>query len=158
MACDPKPSTAVGDAGLTHHFNLEAIHVASCDSSACGEKANPPLGGPHCSAWSACRVFDAPIARCVWLHNLEHGHAVLAYNCPNGCPQTVSALTTHWQRARDAGNARVLMTPDPNLPTQVAAIVWGWGWWGDTVDAEAIEAVLSHQDEDAPERGLPCSP
>lgn len=165
MGCG-SPRPPVVDAGVTdfdagilqHHTGLESVHLASCDSLLCGEAANPPLGGPHCPSWSTCRVFDAPIPRCMWLHNLEHGHAVLAYNCPSGCADLVAGLTAIWQAEHDSGNTRVLVTPDPKLPTQVAAMVWGWGWVGDTVDANAIHAVLSHQDQDAPERGLPCSP
>lgn len=146
------------DAGpLLHHFDLAHNHVASCDDPGCGEASNPPLGGPHCPMWSPCRVFDAGVSRCSWLHNLEHGHAVLAYNCPEGCPEIVSALTAIWQQAHDSGNTRVLVTPDSALPSRVAAVVWGWGWVGNTLDADAIHAVLSHQDEEAPEHGLACS-
>ena len=144
--------------GLQHHLDVAHNHLASCDDPGCGEAANPPLGGPHCPIWSPCRVFDAGVSRCMWVHNLEHGHAVLAYNCPSGCPDVVSALTGVWQQAHDNGNTRVLMTPDPALPNRVAVIVLGWGWSGETVDTAAIQAVLSHQDADAPERGLGCAP
>jgi hypothetical protein len=137
---------------------LATTHLPSCSSPDCGEAANPPLGGPHCPTWSACRVFTAPVPRCNWLHNLEHGHVVLAYNCPSGCPEVVRALTSLWQAAHDAGNSRVLVTPDPLLPTTVAAIVWGWGWTGATVDLSAVQSVMSHQDADAPEPGQPCDP
>jgi hypothetical protein len=102
-------------------------------------------------------VFDAGVPRCLWVHNLEHGHAVLAYNCPQGCPEVVSALRSIWQTARDSGNTRVLVTPDATLPVKVAAIVWGWGWVGDSVDADAIRVLLTHQDQDAPEAGLECA-
>lgn len=146
------------DGGLMHRSNLAHNHVASCEDLSCGEDANPPLGGPHCATWLPCRVFDAGVNRCNWVHNLEHGHAVLAYNCPAGCPEIAAALTAIWRGARESGNARVLVTPDPKLATKVAAIVWGWGWVGESVDGDAIALVLSHQDEEAPESGLSCAP
>lgn len=157
-ACGPTTRSSPSHPELVHHAGLATTHLASCDDPGCGEAANPPLGGPHCGTWSTCRVFDAAVPRCNWLHNLEHGHAVLAFNCPEGCPDLVKALTALWKEQQDLGNGRVLVTPDPKLPSKVAALVWGWGWTGATVDAAAVRAVLAHQDEDAPERGEACSP
>lgn len=149
LHCDDKP--------LVHSVPAPATspHLATC-SDACGNGLNPPTGGPHCGQTSACRAFTAPEPDCKWIHNLEHGHAVLLYNCPDGCPEIVEKLTAIW---RDAGfNKRILLTPWPGLQKKVAAVVWGWSWSGDEVDREAIACVLSHQDEAAPEAGLSCSP
>ncbi len=157
---DAGPTDAGADARLTHHTGLSGTHVASCDDPVCGEDANPPLGGPHCPTLSPCRAFaaDQPVKKCNWVHNLEHGHVVLLYNCPGGCDELVAHLTQLWQDARAAGNSRVLLTADPTLASTVAAVVWGWGWSGDQFDEDAIRAVMAHQDEDAPERGLGCAP
>ncbi len=130
-------------------------HLPSC-SDACGNGLNPPTGGPHCAQTSACRVYEQAEPECEWIHNLEHGHAVLLYNCPSGCPEVVVELTNIW---REAGfNRRILLTPWPGLRKKVAAVVWGWSWSGDELDRDAIACVLSHQDEEAPEAGLSCSP
>ncbi len=157
IACGGKPSGAGPTAGGGEIIRLlptSATHVASCDET-CGNQSNPPTGGPHCGRWLPCRKYDTPQRRCEWIHNLEHGHAVLAYNCPSGCPEVVSALAGIYD-AR--GGRRILLTPDPQLSRRVAAIVWGWAYSGDEVETAAIETVLSHQDEDAPEPGLSCAP
>jgi hypothetical protein len=157
--CFPKP-TKVGDGGVGVTLrapNLAGSHLASCDDPACGNGANPPLGGDHCPTTLACRVYDTAQPRCNWIHNLEHGHAVLAYNCPSGCPEIVQELNDIWSaRQGDTQKRRIILTPDPDLPMKVAAIVWGFGWQGDTVNSGAIDTVLTHQDEEAPEKLLGC--
>lgn len=140
--------------GLTHQLSADNPHLMTCGEAACGNGLNPPTGGPHCAQTAACRVHSTPQARCEWIHNLEHGHAVLAYHCPSGCPEVVTALQGLWAEAPSP--KRLLVTPDPSLKQRVAAVVWGWSWTGDDVDLEAIRCVLSMQDREAPERGLEC--
>lgn len=87
---------------------------------------------------------------------MEHGHAVLAYNCPQGCDDVVGQLTAIRDAQRSQGNTRIMVVPDTQLPARVAALVWGWGWTGDTVDDTAIDAVLALQDSEAPEPHISC--
>lgn len=154
--CVKPPSTV--DAGrLSHRTINDARHVEGClNPSICGDNLEPPLGGNHCPSWLACRVYQTAQNRCEYLHNLEHGHAVLAYRCdePQGCPDVASALEAIW--AAQPSPKRVLVTPDPLLESRVAALVWEWGYASDTVDEGAIAEVLAKQDADAPEAGLPC--
>jgi len=151
-ACSPKPAPPP-PADIVHVTGLANNHVASCtDDSVCGGQ-EPPLGGPHCGSTLPCRVHATAQGRCQWIHNLEHGHMVLAYNCPSGCPEIVQALS-EFQRS----TPRTLVTPDPKLTTKVAAIVWGYSWSADAVDTAKLDAVRSYQDADAPEAGLGCLP
>jgi hypothetical protein len=144
-------------AGLTHTTGLANNHVPSCvDSSQCGTIAEPPAGGPHCGSWLPCRVWATAQNRCEWIHNLEHGHMVMAYNCPSGCDDVVQALTAFHQSLPSP--KRAMVTPDPSLKSKVAAMVWGYTWAGDSVDTAMLEAVRSVQDQDAPEPGLGCNP
>jgi Protein of unknown function (DUF3105) len=130
--------------------NLGQTHLATCDAL--------PLGGTHCPQLTFCREHSTPQPKCLWLHNLEHGHAVLAYNCPSGCDDIVIALRQIFEGQRKNGKTRIMLMPEPSLPKRVAAITWGVGWQGDTVNAEKIAAVLGRQDERAPEANLPCAP
>ncbi len=154
-ACSGKaPSMPGPDAGLDHVTGLANNHVAACMTpSACGSGHEPPVGGPHCPSWLRCRVHETAQNRCEYIHNLEHGHMVLAYNCPSGCDDVVQAL-----REYQALHGRSLVTPDPMLQSKVAAMVWGWSWAGDSVDVAKLDAVQSMQDVDAPEPGLGCQP
>ena len=131
--------------------------MPSCADPKCGDTFNPPVGGDHCPSWLPCRKYDTEQKRCNWLHNLEHGHAVLAFNCPQGCPELVAHLHELWQ-SRQSNNQqrRLIVTPDSQLPGKLAALVWGYGWVGDDYDEVAILEVLSHQDEAAPEKLLGC--
>src|SRR4051812_40431001 len=113
VGCGKKMTMPVPD-GLVHVTGLASNHVPSCvDASMCGSGDEPPLGGPHCPMPSACRVWTAAVNRCEWIHNLEHGHLVMAYNCPSGCDDVVAALTSFWTSMPSP--RRALVTPDPLL-------------------------------------------
>lgn len=162
-ACVARP---VGGGAVCEGITLNQIpatggaHLSTCEALNCGNEVNPPTGGPHCDDQLACRVYTTEQSRCKWVHNLEHGHAVLAYNCPAGCPEVVEAL----QAIRDElpvsanGARRIILIPDAKLPSRVAAIVWGWSYVSDNVDVAAIRCLLSYQDVDAPEAFLSCAP
>lgn len=136
-----------------------ASHVATCSDPTCGNGENPPTGGPHCPSPTACRTWTVEQPICNWVHNLEHGHVALLYNCPGGCADVTSALDGFRNQAKaSAGVARALVTPDSTLPKKVGVVVWGYSWIGDEVNEDAIRCVMAHQDEEAPEAGLGCSP
>lgn len=136
-----------------------ARHLA-CSSTACGDGLNPPTSGDHCAETLRCQTFSTEPNRCQWLHNLEHGHAVFLYNCPEGCPEIVATLEAVRQEAKVGSNGviRALVAPDSRLPTRVAALLWRTSWTGDSADPEALRCVLSFQDTQAPEAGLACLP
>ena len=139
--------------GIVQAVSADRTHLHTCQEL-CGNGLNPPTSGPHCSITSACRVFTTAEPMCQWIHNLEHGHVVLLYNCPEGCPEIVEALTSVWEEAPSP--KRILVTPWPGLERKVAAVVWGASWSGDEVDSGAIDCILARQDQGAPEPGLGC--
>lgn len=136
-----------------------ANHV-SCSSTACGDGLNPPTSGDHCSSTLACRVYTAEQNRCVWLHNMEHGHAVFLYNCPEGCPDIVSTLESIRGEAAVGSNGviRAVVAPDSRIPNRVAALLWRVSYLSDSADPDALRCLLQLQDEYAPEAGLACLP
>jgi hypothetical protein len=159
-ACSSKtPSVSAPECNgktIVHNVPTDAHHTTSCGDPTCGNGLNPPTGGPHCPTPAACTVFSEPLNVCQWVHNLEHGHLVLLYNCPNGCPDIVDQLTAIRSQSSDPDH--VVLTPWPPLQTKVAAVVWGWSWSGDSVDPDAIKCIFSHQGENAPEEGGECGP
>jgi hypothetical protein len=132
----------------------------TCTSTACGDGLNPPTSGDHCSSTVSCKTYDTEQNRCVWLHNMEHGHAVFLYNCPEGCPDIVATLDSLRQEASLGSNGviRAVVAPDSQLPNRVAALLWRRSWVSDSVDPEAVRCLLKFQDADAPEPGLGCPP
>jgi hypothetical protein len=84
----------------------------------------PPHSGRHFPTWSSAGEKDDPVERGFWVHNLEHGWIVLAYNCPEECDAELDLL-------REVLDARpdldILLTPDPLLEgSRFAAISWTW--------------------------------
>jgi hypothetical protein len=142
------------DGGAWDRDGLGGTHLASCDDAACGDGTAAPVGGDHCATTLACRKYTVEQKRCSWLHNLEHGHAVLLYNCPEGCADDLAALERHFDSQVPR---RTIVAPDLKIPRRLAALVWGHGWLGDAYDADAVQRVLDQQDADAPEPGLSCS-
>jgi hypothetical protein len=162
LSCGLRTQTPANCDAVTLRRGVGAAgsHVSTCSDTACGDGQNPPLGGKHCATPARCLKHSDVQPRCAWIHNLEHGHLVLAYNCPGGCPEVVAALERIYDAAPKAssGVPRVLITPDPQLPSRVGAMVWDYGVLLDEVDTAAIECVMARQDEAAPEPGLACAP
>jgi len=133
-------------------------HLATCDSPACGNGEEPPNSGPHCGSVARCGVYAEPVSRCLYVHNLEHGHAVFLYNCPEGCPDEVAKLEELASTIATGANGvrRALVAQDPQMPRRVAALLWRRTYLADSVDPEAVRCLLRHQDVDAPEPGLAC--
>ena len=121
-------------------------HVAVCSVVEYG--TNPPTSGPHYPSWAAFKRYTEPVPRGFYVHAMEHGAVVLLYNCQDGCAADVDALalisalrpvdplcTAPVQR-------RIILTPDPDLPTRFAAAAWGASWVSNCVNAEELNAFL----------------
>ncbi|MBN1207488.1 MAG: DUF3105 domain-containing protein [Myxococcaceae bacterium] len=159
LACSTEP-----DACDRFSFSLapevSAAHTATCASAACGNGMNPPTAGPHCGSTLPCQVHATEQPSCMWLHNLEHGHAVFLYDCPEGCPEELQKLEQARSEAPTGSNGvpRALIAPASGLPHRVAAILWRRAYLADSADPEALRCLLQFQDQDAPEPGLACAP
>jgi hypothetical protein len=140
------------------------IHVAQ--GSALTFSSNPPATGAHYGVWAPwARVYDGPVPRGNWVHNLEHGGVALLYRCPAGCPEVVAGLGALGRGLpqdplcqgvapeASAINARWLLTPDPLLPdgVQVAAAAWGWTYRAACLDAASLRAFVQARYARAPE-------
>jgi hypothetical protein len=139
---------------------VSATHVcSSTPSTACGNGLTPPTAGSHCNLTLSCQTYDTEQPSCFWLHNLEHGHAVFLYNCPEGCPDELAKLEQARNEARVGSNGvrRAVVAPASGLPNRVAAILWRRAYLADTADPEALRCLLQLQDQEAPEPGLNCA-
>ncbi len=123
-----------------------AIHVDMC--SHVSYATNPPSGGDHWPQWAAYRIYDVPVSREMYVHNLEHGAVVLAYRCEQAdCPDVVKVLTHSFQSARDSfcaapSPARVVMTQDMLLDTPIAASAWGATYTATCIDEASLTAFV----------------
>lgn len=111
--------------------------------------SNPPSSGPHYPIWAAFQAYTSPVPRGYYVHDLEHGAIVFLYNCGSaGCPDVVSKLQAASDSlpddpvcAQQGGGVRVrtVITPDPLIPTRVAAAAWGWIYLADCADLPTLE-------------------
>ncbi len=105
-------------------YECESLrHVPAGEAIVWG--TNPPASGTHFDRWVTRRgEYSTPVPRGNYVHNLEHGHVVLLYNCPEGCEENLAMLR---RVLRERASASLLLTPDPLLePGNVALVAWTW--------------------------------
>ncbi len=108
---------------------------------------NPPSGGNHWPIWASYTQYTTPIPREMYVHDLEHGAIVLTYKCATSCPDVVAALTMVFDSEVDPiclgmGSgpiARMVLTPDPLLPTPIAAAAWGATYTATCIDPPSLQ-------------------
>src|SRR2546423_289122 len=138
-----------------HAFEGNA-HVAPCLPVAYA--SNPPSTGNHYSIWAAFGIYETPVPRGFWVHDLEHGAVVITYNCSDCSSELQAArafidvLPVDPACAGANGGAgpkrRILLTPDPLLDVRFAASAWqgpaydnGGPGTGYTLRAPCFDAV-----------------
>jgi hypothetical protein len=147
----PLPSAPTGkcDAVEEEHPIEGFAHVGVCTPVTYA--TSPPSSGDHYPIWAAYKTYVTPVPEGFFVHDLEHGAVVLAYNCPppGGCAADVAAA----QAMIDAlpadpdcaaqGSAvrrRTILTPDPKLDVPFAASAWGWTLRAKCFDSGPFEA------------------
>ena len=123
--------------------------------------SNPPSSGPHYPIWAAYQVWDTPIQREYYVHDLEHGAIVFLYKCPDGggCPDIVDAF----KKASDAipddpvcsgsgVRVRTVITPDPLIQGPIAAAAWGWTYNAECIDLPSLTQFAKDHYGQGPEQ------
>lgn len=111
--------------------------------------ANPPHSGNHWPMWASWGEHASTLEREFWVHNLEHGGIVLSYRCGGGCDAQVEILRTVM---RMRPQLRILLTPDPELPTDgFAAISWTWVYGSASPDLDTLLCFVDQHENHAPE-------
>lgn len=109
---------------------------------------NPPASGPHYGQWARSAVYPEALDRRTWVHNLEHGWLVLLYR-----PDAPAAAVQVLLDAYAAGFAdaecpagpvrRIIVTPDPLLPTPVAAVTAYRALTADRLESAELERMFT---------------
>lgn len=122
-----------------------AMHIPVGDEES-GDWESLPASGNHWGAWAPWGViYPRPVLRGFYLHNLEHGGAVLSYGCSSrdesaACARAEDDLVA---LANAFGQNRVIVTPDPDQPTLYAVRTWRWAYASDCFDKKSARAFLS---------------
>lgn len=106
----------------------------------------PAAGAPH-GAPARWGIYTDVLPDEVLVHNLEHGGIGLHYNCPNGCPEIVSALGG----LVPAGASQFIVSPYSGAPAKVAVTAWRRLLLLDKVDTDQIKAFIKAYQDRAPE-------
>jgi hypothetical protein len=129
-----------------------ATHVPDC--SPLTFETNPPSSGNHYQEWGAFGVYEAPLPRGNWVHNLEHGSVVFTYNCPDGCDdeiESAKAMLSELAPDPGCGASRVLLVPDPKLDVTWAASAWGYNLRSDCLDEGRMKSFFKSRIGKGPE-------
>jgi hypothetical protein len=126
-----------------------AIHVDICTEVKYA--TNPPSGGDHWPIWAAFKEYATAVPREMYVHDLEHGAVVLAYRCEEACPAVVDMLREVIAEAASdplclmypGGPAsRMVLTPDPELDTPIAAAAWGATYTATCIDKTSLAGFV----------------
>lgn len=125
------------------------LHLSAIEEPHAEYNSSPPSSGPHVGFLANWGPSDEPIPAELFIHNLEDGGVVLAYNCPEGCQELQDGLEAI---VTDVG-AGTLSTPyedsivDPDgNEYRAAAVAWTRVFYFDelTPDVESeVETFIS---------------
>jgi len=84
--------------------------------------SNPPTSGPHNASPASWGIHEAdhPVPKEDFLHNMERGGVVVAYNCA-GCEDVVNSLREIVGAYADGGRL-VVLTPYPEMELDTIAL------------------------------------
>lgn len=115
------------------------------------ETSLPPVGGSHNPQWQNCGTYFEPVDVGRAVHSMEHGAVWVAYQ-PDLPAEDVSVLQDIVR-----GQSYVLLSPYPELKSDIVLTAWGVQLEIDVVTDERIEAFIDRYRGAGPEQGAPCS-
>jgi len=131
---------------------LDSPHVAI--DTPVTYNSNPPSSGPHYPIWAAFQEYSQPVDRRYYVHDLEHGGVVLAYNCQaagdagtaatacnaviDGLRAAIAALPDDPLCKGEGVRVRAVLTPDPLLDVPIAAAAWGQTYRAQCLDLPSL--------------------
>jgi hypothetical protein len=124
--------------------------------------SEPPTSGPHYDTPVQAGFYDEAPADEFLVHNMEHGHIIIWYNCSDlsatDCDQLKSQIRDTMGRAglsTITGTLKLVAVPRPTLDTRLALTSWGRLQTLDAFDRDAILTFIKANRDKAPEPGAP---
>ena len=111
----------------------------------------PPVGGTHDPRWQNCGIYTEPIDTGPAVHSMEHGAIWIAYR-PNLPAEDVAVLQDMVR-----GKTYMLLSPYPELKSDVVATAWGVQLEPDSISDERIDEFVNRYRGGGPEPGAPCT-
>lgn len=149
---NPEIADAKAISGVTYKAQPDHTHVEGNLTY----NTTPPTGGNHSQYWADCSgtVYPNAIANENAVHSMEHGAVWITYKPGLAADQvaTLSKLVT--------GTDRMLMSPYPDLKTNVSLQSWNYQLFVDSADDPRIQEfilALRFNPKTTPEPNATCS-
>jgi hypothetical protein len=112
----------------------------------------PPVGGTHSPRWQNCGIYNQPVDAKNAVHSMEHGAVWIAHS-PNLQGEDIETLHDLVR-----GQSYVLLSPYPDLASDVVLNAWGVQLQVDLVEDERIAQFVDQYrlGPQTPEFGAPC--
>ena len=111
----------------------------------------PPVGGDHDPRFQNCGIYTEPVVTGPAVHSMEHGAVWIAYH-PDLPAGDVAILEDMVQ-----GESYMLLSPYPDLKSDVVATAWGVQLEPDSVTDARIGEFIDRYRGGGPEPGAPCT-
>jgi len=122
--------------------------------------SEPPTSGPHYDSPVQAGFYDeAPLDEYL-VHNMEHGHVILWYNCTSMTPEACDQLKADLRAVMGSaglsaitGTLKLVAVPRPTLDKPIVLTSWGHMQELDAFDRNAILTFIRAYRDEAPEPG-----
>ena len=111
----------------------------------------PPVGGTHDPRWQNCGIYTEPVDTGPAVHSMEHGAVWITYR-PDLPAEDVAVL-----QDMVLGESYMLLSPYPELKSDVVATAWGVQLEPDSISDERIDEFVNRYRGGGPEPGAPCT-
>jgi hypothetical protein len=117
---------------------------------------DPPTSGPHYAQPAYAGFYDQVIEDETLVHNLEHGHVIIWYDCSQLSEADCDTLKTQISDLIDRHNLYKLVgVPRDGMPTVLALTSWEHLMRLNEFDETAIEDYIQNYQNVAPEPNAP---
>jgi hypothetical protein len=125
------------------HIAVGAAHPAY--------NSDPPTGGWHYDTPWKSGFYEQPVADEYLVHNLEHGHIVISYDCSKlaDCEGVKTQIRQLLQRF---DNWKLVAVPRANADAAIALTAWGWLEKLDGYDDAKMTAFINAWRDHGPEK------
>jgi hypothetical protein len=115
--------------------------------------SDPPTSGPHYAEPAAAGFYDAPQPDEELVHNLEHGHIWIAYDCNklSDCESTKQKLRS---LVSSYNQWKIVVTPRQDKDAAIALAAWGWLQKLDNYDEPTIRRFVDAWRNKGPEQTM----
>lgn len=119
--------------------------------------SNPPTSGAHYTSPIGSGFYNDPIEPEFLVHSLEHGYAVIWYNCDQlETEEACSELESQLRSYVNAAVGKLIGVPYPPLEVPLAISTWGRVLTLEAFDEQALDSFIqTNSGKDAPEPFAP---